>query len=80
MVQLELVPAKSTAATYDLYKRYQISVHNDPPSKVSERGFRRFLCDSPLLVRCARLCRIHIQSFPTRTSEEAVGLHMIVPG
>lgn len=50
MEQVELVPAKSTPASFDLYKRYQVAVHNDPPDKVTERGFRRFLCDSPLLV------------------------------
>ena len=48
--QVELVPAKSTPSSFDLYKRYQVAVHNDPPDKVTERGFRRFLCGSPLLV------------------------------
>ncbi|XP_074643511.1 arginyl-tRNA--protein transferase 1-like isoform X2 [Tubulanus polymorphus] len=34
--------------TYQLYKRYQMVIHNDPPSKPSERQFRRFLVNSPL--------------------------------
>ncbi|GMK57891.1 hypothetical protein CspeluHIS016_0407250 [Cutaneotrichosporon spelunceum] len=45
---MELVQAVATDETYDLYKRYQIAVHKDPPSKVSRTGFERFLCDSPL--------------------------------
>lgn len=35
---------------YELYKRYQIEIHGDKESKVTEDGFRRFLCDSPLEV------------------------------
>jgi len=46
--QTELVPAKATPETFELYKQYQISVHNDKPEKISMRGFSRFLCDSPL--------------------------------
>lgn len=46
--QTELVPAKATAETFELYEQYQIAVHNDKPDKVSMRGFSRFLCDSPL--------------------------------
>ncbi|XP_037546006.1 arginyl-tRNA--protein transferase 1 [Nematolebias whitei] len=35
-------------ASYQVYKLYQMAIHKDPPSKVSESQFRRFLCDSPL--------------------------------
>ncbi|XP_031373291.1 arginyl-tRNA--protein transferase 2 isoform X2 [Punica granatum] len=34
---------------YDLYRRYQIKVHNDPPGKVSESSYKRFLVDTPLV-------------------------------
>jgi arginyl-tRNA---protein transferase len=34
---------------FDLYKRYQIEIHKDAPSSVTEVGFRRFLVDSPLV-------------------------------
>jgi arginine-tRNA-protein transferase len=44
------VPAKATAETFALYRKYQVAVHKDPPSKVSMSGYRRFLCDSPLAV------------------------------
>ncbi|GFZ47726.1 hypothetical protein JCM24511_05473 [Saitozyma sp. JCM 24511] len=43
-----LTPAKATKETFELYKRYQIAVHKDPPGKVTMRGFQRFLCDSPI--------------------------------
>ncbi|KAE8712037.1 Arginyl-tRNA--protein transferase 1 [Hibiscus syriacus] len=33
---------------YALYKRYQIKVHNDPPDRVTESSYRRFLVDTPL--------------------------------
>ena len=33
---------------FELYKRYQIEQHGDPPSRVTQLGFRRFLIDSPL--------------------------------
>lgn len=33
---------------YELYKRYQIKIHNDSPDKVSESSYKRFLVDTPL--------------------------------
>ncbi|KAE8722812.1 Arginyl-tRNA--protein transferase 2 [Hibiscus syriacus] len=33
---------------YALYKQYQIKVHNDPPDRVTESSYRRFLVDTPL--------------------------------
>lgn len=55
--QVSFVPAEATDETYDLYKRYQMAVHKDAESKVTRRGFERFLCNSPLLVRPR--CVIH---------------------
>ncbi|KAJ0266332.1 Arginyl-tRNA--protein transferase 1 [Hirschfeldia incana] len=34
---------------HELYKRYQLKVHNDNPSHVVETSFRRFLVESPLI-------------------------------
>ncbi|XP_060217950.1 arginyl-tRNA--protein transferase 1-like [Lycium barbarum] len=34
---------------YSLYRRYQISVHNDSPDEVAESSYRRFLVDTPLI-------------------------------
>ncbi|KAI3988908.1 hypothetical protein MKX01_016479 [Papaver californicum] len=34
---------------YDLYRRYQIKVHNDKPEEVKESSYRRFLIDSPIV-------------------------------
>jgi len=33
---------------YPLFRKYQIMHHNDDPSEVSLKSFKRFLCDSPL--------------------------------
>ena len=48
--QVELVPAEFTKERYMLYKKYQMEIHKDKESKLSEDGFRRFLCESPLRV------------------------------
>ncbi|KAL1197010.1 Arginyl-tRNA--protein transferase 1 [Cardamine amara subsp. amara] len=34
---------------HELYKRYQLKVHNDKPADVAESSYRRFLVDSPLI-------------------------------
>ncbi|KAF4357416.1 hypothetical protein F8388_017869 [Cannabis sativa] len=34
---------------FALYRRYQINVHNDSPSRVTESSYRRFLVDTPLI-------------------------------
>ncbi|XP_054019481.1 arginyl-tRNA--protein transferase 1 isoform X1 [Dryobates pubescens] len=34
--------------SYQVYKRYQMVVHKDPPDKPTINQFTRFLCDSPL--------------------------------
>ncbi|KAJ6840285.1 putative arginyl-tRNA--protein transferase 2 [Iris pallida] len=39
---------------FDLYRRYQIKVHNDKPEKVTESLYRRFLVDTPLVMVPAR--------------------------
>jgi len=33
---------------FQLFKKYQIAIHKDAPSDVSEKSFRRFLVESPL--------------------------------
>ena len=35
--------------SYNLYKKYQMAVHGDKEEELSERSFRRFLCDTPLI-------------------------------
>ncbi|CAI5756815.1 unnamed protein product [Candida verbasci] len=40
-------PSKFTKEKFELYKKYQIRVHNDDPNDISENSFRRFLCDTP---------------------------------
>lgn len=43
-----LEPAVFTPEKYDLFKNYQQTVHKEPLNQISQSGFRRFLCDSPL--------------------------------
>lgn len=49
--RLEIILKRSSfdPKEYDLYRKYQIIVHNDAPDHVSESSYRRFLVDSPLL-------------------------------
>lgn len=42
-------PAKFSKEKFRLYKKYQVSVHNDDPSSITERSFDRFLCKAPFL-------------------------------
>lgn len=37
--------------SHGVYKKYQMTVHNDPPDKPTEKQFTRFLVDSPLKVQ-----------------------------
>ena len=49
-VQLTVETRKAafTEEMYELYKRYQVKIHQDPPDKFSEQSFCSFLVDSPL--------------------------------
>ncbi|TPX44403.1 hypothetical protein SeLEV6574_g04528 [Synchytrium endobioticum] len=48
--RLEIVTTRAAfeRQTFDLYKKYQIAVHKDPPSKLTESSYKRFLVASPL--------------------------------
>lgn len=37
-----------TKDKYELFQNYQQTVHKEKPSEISESGFKRFLCESPL--------------------------------
>ena len=37
-------PAVFSKEKFELYKKYQVRVHNDNPKTVSESSFNRFLC------------------------------------
>lgn len=40
-------PSVFSEEKYQLYRKYQIHVHNDEPDDISEESFSRFLCESP---------------------------------
>lgn len=46
--EVMLEPDDFTKEKYELYSNYQQHVHHDTPSDISESGFKRFLCSSPL--------------------------------
>ncbi|ORY90158.1 arginine-tRNA-protein transferase [Leucosporidium creatinivorum] len=43
-----LEEASFTEEKYALFQRYQTQIHGEPDSKVTKKGFKRFLVDSPL--------------------------------
>ena len=45
---MSLEPAEFTAEKYELFRNYQSHVHKEKPSEISQSGFKRFLCTSPL--------------------------------
>lgn len=40
-------PSGYSKEKYELYKKYQIEVHNDNPAEVTPKQFKRFLCETP---------------------------------
>lgn len=46
-----LEPASFSQAKFELYARYQVSIHHGDDDKPSVSGFTRFLCESPIEVR-----------------------------
>lgn len=48
---VELEPSTYTEEKFELYKKYQSVVHDDPPEKNTPKGFTRFLVTSPLYDR-----------------------------
>ncbi|CAK9440413.1 uncharacterized protein LODBEIA_P45130 [Lodderomyces beijingensis] len=44
-------PSSFTKEKFELYKKYQVGVHNDDPADVTEKSFKRFLCDTPFSKR-----------------------------
>lgn len=53
LFQVKLIQSKegSTETIFNLYKKYQMHVHNDKPEKLSTRSYDRFLVNSPLQVK-----------------------------
>jgi arginine-tRNA-protein transferase len=46
--EVTLEPDNFTDEKFALYSNYQAYVHHDPPEKITEPSFTRFLCNSPL--------------------------------
>lgn len=48
-LRVEFKPATFEIDSFELYKRYQVQVHHDDESKLSEESYKRFLVDTPLI-------------------------------
>jgi arginine-tRNA-protein transferase len=46
--EVTLEPADFTVEKYELFSNYQQHVHKEEPNEISQSGFKRFLCSSPL--------------------------------
>ncbi|MBW0489567.1 hypothetical protein O181_029282 [Austropuccinia psidii MF-1] len=55
-LEIKLEPAAFSQEKFELYQKYQTTVHNDPPEKITKKSFERFLCTNPFkknpLVAC----------------------------
>jgi len=47
---------KSFKDAHQIYHKYQMEIHHDPPHKPNEGQYTRFLVDSPLEVITAVVC------------------------
>jgi len=48
--KVETVDAEFTSERFELYKKYQMVVHQEKEEDITERTFSRFLVKSPLIV------------------------------
>lgn len=46
--EVTLEPADFSVEKFELFRDYQSHVHREQPSEISQSGFKRFLCTSPL--------------------------------
>lgn len=58
-------PAAFTNEKYQLYKKYQVAVHNDKESDVTPASFKRFLCDTPFPQREVDGTKQHFETLNT---------------
>ena len=47
--EIKLEKATYTQEKYDLFKKYQMGIHNESEDDISIRSFKNFLIDGPLL-------------------------------
>lgn len=46
---MEFLPSQFRAEAYEVFRKYQMAVHSEPPEQCGEETYRRFLVDSPLI-------------------------------
>ena len=45
--KVKILPATFTEEKFELYRKYQITIHGDLPGEVTPDGFKNFLCSNP---------------------------------
>ncbi|KAF1951026.1 arginine-tRNA-protein transferase 1 [Byssothecium circinans] len=53
--KVTLEPDIFSQEKYSLFRNYQYNVHKESPTDISEHGFKRFLCNSPLQRKTAQV-------------------------
>ena len=49
--KIKYEPSKFSAEKFKLYKKYQVAIHKDDPSKTTKTSFKKILCDTPFHMR-----------------------------
>lgn len=47
--QITMMPSEFNWEAFELYRKYQMAVHNEPYAKITEHSYKTFLCDTPLV-------------------------------
>jgi arginine-tRNA-protein transferase len=78
-ITIEMDQATFTAEKFELYRQYQMDVHKDKPEEITEKGFTRFLVDSPLrdLNTSARPDTCHVTATDGSTAYRYGTFHML---
>lgn len=50
---MELVPAEYRAEAYEIFRKYQMTVHRERPHQCTADVYKRFLVESPLIESCS---------------------------
>jgi len=79
-----MLPAKFRDECYQVYKKYQIAIHKDEPSEISEKSYTNFLCKSPLIhtvimvANCGSLFLHSLNSLNKMTKNKALRLSVVM--
>jgi len=70
-ISCELEPAAFDQESYELYRKYQIQIHLDPPQKLSVTSYKHFLIDAPFS-QC-----MHLKYYLNTPTKKLVGVSVL---